>query len=194
MPVYADSQQFRWRVMKTGEIKLSTASGEVVVDRVGVLARSKSSSLIGRSVPETIPMTFLLLLSHFSRWLYVLSPYQKPDVLIVTSETMSPEEALARRRRLIEQADEDYANILLYAHGEQDRVQVIDLAKSTEGLKALSVDINQQIALLRSVCGAVPPFAPIHRFFQALTEEWLRLAPEATVSVTGLPTIEGGSE
>jgi hypothetical protein len=48
--------------------------------------------------------------------------------------------------------------------------------------------------LLRSVCGAMPPFAPIHRFFQALTEEWLRLVPEATVTVTGLPTIEGGSE
>jgi hypothetical protein len=73
-------------------------------------------------------------------------------------------------------------------------VQVIDLAKSTDAPRTLSVDINQQIALLRSICGAVPPFAPIHRFFQALTEEWLRLAPEATVSVTGLPTIEGGSE
>jgi hypothetical protein len=194
VPVYADPQQFRWRVLETGEIELSTASGEVVVDRVGVLVRSKSAALIGRSVPETIPMTFLLLLSHFSRWLYVLSPYQKPDVLIITSETMSPEEALARRRRLIEQADEDYANILLYAHGEQDRVQVVDLAKSMEGLRTLGVDIDQQIALLRSVCGASPPFAPIYRFFQALTEEWLRLAPEATVTVTGLPTTEGGSE
>jgi hypothetical protein len=107
---------------------------------------------------------------------------------------MSPEEVLARRRRLIEQADEDYANILLYAHGEQDRVQVVDLAKSIDAPRTMSVDINQQIDLLRSVCGAVPPFAPIHRFFQALTEEWLRLVPEATVTVTGLPTVEGGSE
>lgn len=194
VPVYADPQQFRWRVLETGEIEITTASGAIVSDRVGVLVRSKSSALVGRSVPETIPMTFLLLLSHFSRWLYVLSPYCKPDVLILTSETMSPEEVLARRRRLIEQADEDYANILVYAHGEQDRVQVIDLAKSIEGPKALGVDIDQQIALLRSVCGAAPPFAPIHRFFQALTEEWLRLVPEATVTVTGLPTIEGGSE
>jgi hypothetical protein len=194
VPVYADPQQFRWRVLETGEIEITTASGAVVSDRVGVLTLSKSSALIGRSVPETIPMTFLLLLSHYSRWLYILSPYCKPDVLILTSETMSPEEVLARRRRLIEQADEDYANILLYAHGEQDRVQVVDLARSMDAPKTMSVDINQQIDLLRSVCGAIPPFAPIHRFFQALTEEWLRLVPEATVTVTGLPTTEGGSE
>ena len=194
VPVYADPRQFSWRVLETGEIEITTASGAIVSDRVGVLVWSKSPALIGRSVPEIIPMTFLLLLSHFSRWLYILSPYCKPDVLILTSETMSSEEVLARRRRLIEQADEDYANILLYAHGEQDRVQVVDLAKSIEAPKTLGADIDQQIALLRSVCGAVPPFAPIRRFFQALTEEWLRLAPEATVTVTGLPTVEGVSE
>lgn len=178
---YADPRQFsRIAINQLGEPELELGSRQIA-DRVGVIARCPNPFAFGWSVPEIIPHSFLYFLSLHSRMLYDLSPFKKPNFLIVTNEMVSDDELLARRRKLIDQLEEDYGTVLMYANTGEDRLQVVEL-RSEDNTNAEKF-YEEQVALLRATCG-VPgrdgnsiPY-PIAQFYASLESELQRLCDD----------------
>jgi hypothetical protein len=146
--------------------------------------------LYGVSVPEVIPQTFLFFLSFYGRVHYELSPFKKPDLMIITQETLSTDELLQRRRQIIEQAEDDYDSFIIYSHGVEEKPIIEDLSKSERAAVDLAQRLyDTQVAILRRICGCVDesgivPHALIS-FFSQLSSELERLLPEgASVSVS----------
>lgn len=185
---YADPRQFsRIAINQLGEPELEFGSRQIA-DRVGVIARCPNPFAFGWSVPEIIPHSFLYFLSLHSKVLYDLSPFRKPDFLIITSEMLSDEELLARRRRLIDQLEEDYGTVLMYANTGEDRLQVVEFRSEKEAQSDAVKFYESQVSLLRATCG-VPlrgedgiPY-PIAQFYASLEAELQRLCDDQ-VSIT----------
>lgn len=188
--VYADPRQFtRITLNQLGEPEVLFGENDVS-ERVGIIARCPNPFAFGFSVPELIPQTFLFLLSVHSKILHDLSPYRKPDLLIVTSEVLSDDELLARRRRIVDQFEEDYGTVLLYAHSSDERPQIIELSRSDRDATAEAMKLYQeQVRILRTACGAPDeeskvPYA-VRQFFAALESEFQRLTDgRATIALT----------
>ena len=194
--VYSDPAQFESIVLQPdGTPLVQLPGGQDVSSRIGVISFSPNPSIFGKSVPEVIPQAFLFFLSFYGRVMYDLSPYRKPDLLIVTTEMLSAEEIINRRRQIIEQAEEDYGNLIIYHHAGEDKPIIQDLTKSEAALSQLAQNLYEdQVALIRSVCGCPDdkgeiPYA-ITAFFDQLSSEIARLMPESEVSVT-LPSLGG---
>lgn len=186
--IYSDPRQFSVpsvNVDGSPSVRLADAD---VSDRVGVIPRCPNPFGYCRSVPELIPQVFMFFLSFHSKLFYDLSPFRKPDLLIVTSETMSSDELALRRRRLIEQAEEDYGSLLMMTHSSDDKPQIIDLAKGESAGAALAEKLyDRQIELLNRACGLVEDMQlnyPLNQFFAALADEVRRLLPESEVSIS----------
>lgn len=191
--LYADPAQFAISLDEDGLPKIVLADGRDVADRIGCVPFCPNPLFYGASVPEIVPQTFLFFLSFYGRLHYELSPFKKPDLLLITSETMATDELLQRRRQIIEQAEDDYDSFIIYSHGAEEKPIVEDLSKSERA----SVDLAQkiygtQVAILRRLCGCIDeaqtlPHALVS-FFSQLTSELKRLLPEeASVSVSSLP-------
>ena len=188
--LYADPTQFVISLKEDGSPKIALPNDLDVTDRVGCVPFCPNPAFYGVSVPEVVPQTFLFFLSFYGRVHYELSPFKKPDLMIITQETLSPDDLLQRRRQIIEQAEDDYDSFIIYSHGAEEKPIIEDLTKSERA----SVDLAQslystQVAILRRTCGCVDesgtfPYAFVS-FFSRLSSELERLLPEgASVSVS----------
>lgn len=184
---YADPMQFTdISLLPDGSISVNLANADVS-DKVGIVLRCSNPFQFGKSVPELIPTVFMFLLSYHSRVLYELSTFKKPDLLILTSETMSTEEILSRRRRLLEQAEEDYGSFILMTHSSEDKPQVVTLDKTGLDADIVKSIYPTQVELLRQACGLTEngrSSYAITQFFANLENELKRLLPEAAISVS----------
>lgn len=185
---YCDPRQFALpSVTADGTPSVLLADSEVA-NRVGVIPRCPNPFDYCKSVPELVPQVFMFLLSFHSKLFYDLSPFRKPDLLIITSETMSSDELALRRRRLIEQAEEDYGSLLMLTHSSEDKPQIVDLTKGESAGAALAERLyERQVELLNKTCGLVEDLTtnyPVVQFFSAIANEIRRLMPEAEVSIS----------
>jgi len=188
--LYADPTQFTITLKDDGSPKILLPNDEDVTDRVGCIPFCPNPILYGVSVPEVIPQTFLFFLSFYGRVHYELSPFKKPDVLIVTQETLPTDDLLQRRRQVIEQAEDDYDSFIIYSHGAEEKPMIEDLSKSERAAVDLAQRLyDTQVAILRRICGCVDesgivPHA-LSSFFSQLSSELERLLPEgASISVS----------
>jgi len=190
--LYADPAQFTISLKEDGLPKIVLPDGTEVADRIGCISFCPNPILYGISVPEVIPQTFVFFLLFYGRVHYELSPFKKPDILIITQETISTDELLQRRRQIIEQAEDDYDSLIIYSHGAEEKPVVEDLSKS----ESVSVNLAQRlyethVAILRRICGCVDgsgtlPHALVS-FFSQLSSELERLLPDGAVISVSLP-------
>ena len=188
--LYADPTQFTISLRDDGSPKILLPNDEDVTDRVGCVPFCPNPILYGVSVPEVIPQTFLFFLSFYGRVHYELSPFKKPDLMIITQETLSTDELLQRRRQIIEQAEDDYDSFIIYSHGAEEKPMIEDLSKSERAAVELAQRLyDTQVAILRRICGCVDESGTVPHalssFFSQLSSELERLLPEgASVSVS----------
>jgi len=196
--VYSDPIQFTAINLKSdGSVDVIIRDSEDISDRVGVVTMHPNPFIFGFSVPEIIPQTFITLLLYRNRVIYDLSQFRKPEFLIITSEMLSTEDVVNKRRQLIEQAEDDYGSIMLYSHSGEEKPQVTVFGKD-ESLPRdfISVVYEREVALLRQVCGLPTGdqlSAIMVSFFEQFRSEVERLLPEARVEV-GLPDLAGDKE
>lgn len=190
--LYADPAQFSISLDEDGSPKIVLADGRDVADRIGCIPFCPNPVLYGASVPEIVPQTFLFFLSFYGRLHYELSPFRKPDLLLIVSETMPTDELLQRRRQIIEQAEDDYDSFIIYSHGSEEKPIVEDLSKSERASVDLALRLyDTQVAILRRICGCVDESQTLPHslvsFFSQLASELKRLLPEEVSVSVSLP-------
>lgn len=187
--VYSDPRQFQVPSVTPDGIPSVKFGDSEISSRVGVIPRCPNPFGYCKSVPELIPQVFLFLISFYSKLFYDLSPFKKPDVLIITTETLSVDELATRRRKLIEQAEEDYGSFLLFTHSSEEKPQVVDLTKGESVGAALAEKLyDRQVELLNKTCGFIMSdqstnYAVV-QFYSAFENEIRRLMPDAEVSIS----------
>mgnify|MGYP000240268116 FL=1 len=193
--VYADPTQFTSISLKPdGSVDVIIRDSEDISDRVGVVTIYPNPFIFGFSVPELIPQTFMTLLLYRNRIVYDLSQFRKPEFLVITSEMLSPEEVLNKRRSIIEQAEDDYGSVMFYSHSGDEKPQVVVFGKD-ESLprEFINTVYEREVELLRQMCGLPTDgklSAIMVSFFEQLRSEIERLLTGARVEV-GLPDING---
>jgi len=188
--LYSDPAQFVVSLDDDGSPRIVLQDGRDVADFVGCVPFCPNPLFYGASVPEVVPQTFLFFLSFYGRLHYELSPFRKPDLLIITHESIATEELLQRRRQIIEQAEDDYDSFIIYSHGSEEKPIIEDLSRSERASMDVARDFYEtHVSILRRICGCIDkseslPYALVS-FFANLESELRRLLPEgASVSVS----------
>jgi len=193
--VYADPRQFSTVALQPdGSVKVEK-NGEDFSDRVGVVSRSKHPMMFAHSVPELLPSLFAYLIWLHHRAIYEVSPFRKPDVLVVVPAMLGQDAKNKIRQDIFRQMEEEFASIVIVGReGDSDeKVQIVDIAKSAGALSdsLLKERYEDLIAILEYVCGVPTKDGSIEVLQQFLLEfqaELTRLYPNAQVRVK-LPSV-----
>lgn len=187
--VYADPRQFSTvQLRPDGSVEVKKESTDLS-DRVGVVSRSRHPMLFAHSVPELAPTLFAYLIWLHNRAIYEVSPFRKPDLMLVLPAALAQDTRTRVRQDILKQIEEEFSAVVVVSQeGESgEKVQVVDLAKPSGVLSGdlLANRYSVLVNVLEALCGVPERDGGLllRQFLAELEGELLRLYHNSQVRV-----------
>ncbi len=187
--VYADPRQFSSiRLLPDGSVEVKK-EGKDLSDRVGVVSRSRHPIQFAHSVPELLPSLFVYLIWLHHRAIYEVSPFRKPDILIMLPSVLGQDTKNKLRQDVFRQMEEEFSSVVVIGRegDTEEKAQLFDIAKASGVLSdtMLQSRYNALIEILESSCGVPSRDGGLllRQFLAEFSNELYRLYPNSVVRV-----------